>query len=68
LGGALLQPLAGAILDRLGGMTLVDGVRLYPAEAMIPAMGVIAGAAAVGWVATLFVRETYARNVTPPRG
>lgn len=68
LGGALLQPLAGAILDRLGGMTMVDGVRLYPAEAMIPAMGVIAGAAAVGWVATLFVRETYARNITPPSG
>ena len=64
LSGALLQPIVGAILDALGGATVVDGVRLYPPDAMTAAISVLAGAAVIGWLAGFMVTETRARNVT----
>lgn len=50
LGPSIYQPLVGWVLDR---------------SAWRPALAVLGVCAAAGVVAILFVRETYARNVTP---
>ncbi len=63
LGGAVLQPLVGAVLDRWGNVTVVDGVRFYDPTAMAWGMGLLAAAAALGWFAAWWLSETRARNI-----
>ena len=63
LGPAILQPLVGWAMDRSwqGGMD--GGARLYTAADYQSGLLLMAGAAALGAVATLFVRETGCRNI-----
>jgi predicted MFS family arabinose efflux permease len=62
LGGALLQPLAGALIDRAWNGTMLDGVRIYAPEHFTAAIACLAGAAALGFLGACLVRETRARN------
>ena len=62
LGGALLQPLAGALIDHAWNGTVVDGVRIYAPEHFTAAIACLAGAAALGFLGACLVRETRARN------
>lgn len=62
LGGALLQPLAGALIDHAWNGTVVDGVRIYAPEHFTAAIACLAAAAALGFLGACLVRETRARN------
>ena len=62
LGGALLQPLAGALIDHAWNGTVVDGVRIYAPEHFTAAIACLAGAAALGFLGACLVHETRARN------
>lgn len=61
LGPAVVQPLAGWVLDRGPTAALVRTPELWRSG-----LGVIAGCALLGCAATFFVRETWCRN--PKRG
>jgi hypothetical protein len=63
LGPAILQPLVGWAMDRSwqGGMD--GGARWYTAADYHTGLLCMAGVAAVGALATLFVRETGCRNI-----
>jgi predicted MFS family arabinose efflux permease len=63
LGPAVLQPLVGWAMDRGWDGTMAEGARLYAPSAYATGLLILAGAAAVGAVATLFVRETGCRNI-----
>lgn len=63
LGPAILQPLVGWVMDRGWTGTMAEGARLYSPEAYATGLTLLAGAAALGAVATLFVRETGCRNI-----
>ena len=66
LGPAILQPLVGWAMDRSWQAThgaLLDGVRVYTASDFQLGLGLMAGAAALGFLATLLVRETNCRNI-----
>ena len=63
LGPAVLQPLVGWAMDRGWDGTLAEGARLYAPSAYATGLIFLAAAAAVGAIATLFVRETGCRNI-----
>jgi predicted MFS family arabinose efflux permease len=63
LGPAILQPLVGWAMDRAWTGTMAEGARLYSPAAYATGLILLAGAAALGAVATLFVRETGCRNI-----
>lgn len=64
LGAAVVQPLFGALMDMTWNGAVVDGVRSYRAtdyaNGLLLCLGFTLGAA----VASLYLRETYCRNVT----
>ncbi|MBI5780600.1 MAG: MFS transporter [Rhodocyclales bacterium] len=62
LGGALLQPFAGALIDHAWNGSVVDGVRIYAPEHFTAAIACLAAAAALGFLGACLVRETRARN------
>ncbi len=66
LGPAILQPLMGWAMDRAWDGALSGGARLYSPEAYVIGLTWLAGAAALGAVATLFVRETRCKNIWSP--
>jgi MFS family permease len=59
--GALLQPLIGAVLDASWGGKMVGGARIYEAADYRLAFVSLAAWAAMGLVASLFLRETRCR-------
>ena len=63
LGPAILQPMVGWMMERSWDGRIENGVRIYGEAAWRDGLLLIAAAAAAGWVATLFVRETNCRNV-----
>ncbi len=63
LGPAILQPLVGWAMDRGWDGAMAEGARLYSAAAYATGLIILAGAAAFGAIATLFVRETGCRNI-----
>lgn len=63
LGAGILQPAVGWVMDRAWDGQVAGSVRVYPAAAYADGIALLAGAAALGWVATLFVRETGCRNI-----
>ncbi len=66
--GALFQPLLGLLLDLNWDGTLVDGARVYGADAYGIAFAILPIGCALGVVAALVGRETYAgRRLTAPR-
>jgi len=60
--GALFQPLIGWLLDLGWDGRLVDGARIYSADAYAGALAVLPAAGAVGLLLALAVRETHARQ------
>ena len=66
LGPAILQPLVGWAMDRSWQGGMVEGVRVYTATDFRVGLVLLAGVAAMGAVATLFVRETRCRNLWRP--
>ncbi len=63
LGAAILQPLTGWVMERTWDGRIEHGVRIYSAADWHNGLLLLAGSAAMGWVATLFVRETGCRNI-----
>jgi predicted MFS family arabinose efflux permease len=63
LGGALLQPLVGWVMDLSWQGTIVDGVRLYAPEDFKYGLLVMAGVAWFGAMAAWRIRETRCRNI-----
>ncbi|MCK2089561.1 MFS transporter [Thauera aromatica] len=66
LAGALLQPTVGAVMDAGWDGTLVEGVRVYAVDTFRHGIGLLAAAALLGTVASLFLRETGCRNIWKP--
>lgn len=60
-GTGCLQPLVGWVLDRGAGAGVV--LNSYSVDDFRRGLGVLAGAAVLGFVATLFMRETHCRNI-----
>ena len=63
LGPAILQPLVGWVMDRSWDGAMTNGTRLYAAGDYRQGLLLMAAAAGLGFVATLFVRETRCRNI-----
>jgi MFS family permease len=63
LGPAILQPLVGWAMDRAWDGAMAEGARLYSPAAYATGLALLAGAAALGAAATVFVRETGCRNI-----
>jgi predicted MFS family arabinose efflux permease len=63
LGPAILQPVVGWLMERTWDGRIESGVRIYSAGDWRNGMLLIVLAAAAGWVATLFVKETGCRNI-----
>lgn len=63
LGPAILQPLVGWLMERTWDGTMEAGVRIYSAADWQNGLLLLTAAAAAGWIATLFVRETGCRNI-----
>ncbi len=63
LGPSILQPLVGWVMDRGWQGAMDGGARLYSAADYRTGLLLMAGFAAFGAVATLFVRETGCRNI-----
>jgi MFS family permease len=63
LGPSILQPLVGWVMDRGWQGTMAGGARLYSAANYRNGLLLMAACAALGALATLFVRETGGRNV-----
>jgi nitrate/nitrite transporter NarK len=63
LGGALLQPLVGWVMDLSWQGTVVDGVRLYSPDDFKYGLLVMAGVAWFGAMAAWRIRETRCRNI-----
>ncbi len=63
LGPAILQPLVGWMMDRSWQGGMEGGARLYTAADYRTGLLLMAGFAALGAVATLFIRETGCRNI-----
>jgi MFS family permease len=59
--GALLQPFIGALLDALWDGKMVGGVRIYQASDYRVALASLVAWAAMGLIASLFLRETHCR-------
>lgn len=62
IGGMLLQPAFGWVLDRNWQGTLIDGVRIYPPEAFQLGFVLIAVCIALSLLLSLASRETYCRQ------
>jgi hypothetical protein len=65
VGAAVTQGPVGAILDARWVGTMVGGARAYPVEAYRAAFGICALLVLAAAVLSLFLRETYGRNVWP---
>jgi predicted MFS family arabinose efflux permease len=63
LGGALLQPAVGWIMDLSWKGTMVDGVRLYAPEDFKLGLLLLAAVAWFGAVSAWRIRETHCRNI-----
>jgi MFS family permease len=63
LGGAIMQPLAGWMMDQYWLGEMLAGVRQYPAVAWQVLIGLMFASTVLGAVATLFMRETGCRNI-----
>ncbi len=61
--GALFQPLLGWILDRNWDGTLVDGARIYDAQAYTLAFTALLATLALGFVAAVSLKETFGRQL-----
>lgn len=64
LGAAIVQPLFGALMDLTWDGTLREGVRIYQASDYANGLLLCVGMTCMSAIASLYVRETYARNVT----
>jgi MFS family permease len=60
---AILQPLAGMLLDLNWGGEMLDGIRVYSMSAYAIACSVIPAAVAGAILAAVLIRETHCRNV-----
>jgi len=67
LGGMLMQPLVGVMLDRHWGGALENGVRTYDFAAYRWAFGLMLVWMALSLVLLAFMRETYCRPQGPAR-
>jgi predicted MFS family arabinose efflux permease len=63
LGPSILQPLVGWVMDRSWQGTMTGDMRLYSAADFRSGLLLLAACAALGALATFFVRETGGRNV-----
>ena len=63
VGAALTQGPIGAVLDARWAGVLVDGARVYPADAYRAAFAVCAGFLAAAVLISVFVKETRGRNI-----
>jgi len=61
--GALFQPLLGFLLDASWDGTMQDGAPVYSADSYVFAFSALLVGYAIGFVATVFLRETYCRQV-----
>jgi hypothetical protein len=65
MGGMLLQPAVGWMLDQRWNGALVDGVRLYSAGAYRAGFAVMFGAVVAASLVIIFARESHCRQMQP---
>ncbi len=63
LGGALLQPLVGWVMDMSWDGTMANGIRLYSAETFKYGFLLLAAVAWFGVLSAWRIRETHCRNI-----
>jgi len=61
--GAVMQPLIGWLLDTQWDNTLIDGARIYSADAYVTALSSLIVVNAAALVASFMLRETYCRQI-----
>ena len=66
MGGMLLQPAVGWVLDQRWNGALVDGVRVYGASAFRFGFALMFCAVVIGAIAILFARESHCRQMAEP--
>ena len=64
LGAAIMQPLFGWVLDLSWDQETVAGINIYSADGYHNAMLLMVGFAVIALIASLQIRETYARNIS----
>ena len=64
LGAAILQPLAGWVMDRGWDGKLLAGARVYSEQNYQLGLGIMFAFAVVGLIGALFIRETNCRYLT----
>lgn len=64
LGAAMVQPLFGALMDLSWDGTIVNGARVYRAADYANGLLLCVGLTMMASIASLYLRETYCRNVT----
>jgi predicted MFS family arabinose efflux permease len=62
VGGALMQPLSGWVIERGWDGMMVDGVRIYAVAAYERGLWLFLAASLIGCVAVLWLTETHCRN------
>lgn len=63
VGAGLMQPLVGLMLEKYWTGELINGARVYPLEAYQVGFMCCATAMGIGWIATLFMKETKCKNI-----
>lgn len=63
VGAGLMQPLVGMMLEKHWTGQMVNGMRVYPLEAYQVGFMCCASAMVIGWIATLFMKETKCKNI-----
>ena len=61
--GAVMQPLIGWLLDLNWDNTLIDGARIYSADAYVYALSSLIVVNVLALVASFILRETYCRQI-----
>lgn len=66
LGAAVIQPVFGLLMDLSWNGAVIDGVRVYGADDYANGLWLCAALTAMSAVASLYLRETYCRNIAAP--
>jgi len=62
-GGAVFQPFFGYVMDKMGGVQVINNIHIYTPQAYHAAMLIMPAAMMVALLATFFMRETHCKSI-----